>query len=62
MSDTKKRDKLKKFKITYFVGDYFSSKGEIEKTATIIARSEAEAERDFYSMFRGCHLGWIEEI
>lgn len=68
MASSKKHDKLKKFKITYFVGNYFSSKGaasiidEEEKTATIIARSEAEAERDFYSMFRGCHLGWIEEI
>lgn len=62
MSNTKKREKLKKFKITYFVGDYFSSKGEEEKTTTIIARSEAEAEKNFYSTYKNCSFGWIEEI
>lgn len=62
MGNNKKRDKLKKFKITYFTGDCFSSKGEEEKTCTIIARSESEAERDFYAIYRNCSFGWIEEI
>lgn len=62
MASSKKHDKLKKFKITYFVGDYFSSKGEEEKTCTILARSETDAERDFYSIYRNCSLGWIEEM
>lgn len=62
MAVSKKAGKLKVFKIHYFVGDYFSSKGEREKIATIAAHSEDEAERQFYSIFRGCSLGWIEEV
>ncbi len=50
MASNKKRDRLKKFKITYFVGDYYSSEGEKEKTTTLLARSEDAS------------FGWIEEI
>lgn len=62
MSATKKSDKLRTYKITYFEGDYFSSKGEEMKTAVILARSEAEVEEVFKSIHRGCHIGVIEEV
>lgn len=62
MSAPKLHDKLKKFKITYFVGDYFSSAGEKQKTTILLARSESEAEEDFNRTFHGCHLGWIDEL
>lgn len=58
----KKRDRLRRFKITYFVGDYYSSDGEEEKSTIIEAENEVEAERLFYYMFRHNSLGWIEEI
>lgn len=62
MPTAKKSEKLKSYKIIYFEGDYFSSKGEEMKTAVILARSEAEAEESFKSIFRGCHVGLIEEV
>lgn len=40
MAVNKKAGELKVFKIHYFVGDYFSSKGEQEKIATIAAHSK----------------------
>ena len=58
-----KRDKLKKFRVYYFIGDYFSSRGEEERSTIILARSESEAEQIFkrnppkYDSF-----GWIEEV
>lgn len=62
MPAPKKSEKLKSYKITYFEGDYFSSNGEEMKTAVILARSEAEVEESFKSIFRGCHIGVIEEV
>lgn len=62
MVSTKKSGKLKSYKITYFEGDYFSSNGEEMKTAVILGRSEAEVEESFKSIFRGCHVGVIEEV
>lgn len=55
MAVTKKSDKLKSYKITYF-------EDEKEKFAVILARSYVEAEREFKSIFRGCGLGQIEEV
>lgn len=55
MAVTKKSDKLKSYKITYFEGGK-------EKFAVILARSCVEAEREFKSIFRGCRLGKIEEV
>lgn len=62
MPAPKKSDKLKSYKITYFEGDYFSSKGEEMKTTVILGRSEADAEETFKSIFRGGHLAVIEEV
>lgn len=62
MAESRKGNRLKKFKITYFVGDYYSSEGEEERSTTLLAHSEEEAERDFRSIFRDAHFGWIEEI
>lgn len=58
-------DKLKKYRITYFVGDYFSTKGEKEMSMIIKARSESEAEwlfRHYYSNGKANHFGWIEKV
>lgn len=62
MPAPKKADKLKSYKITYFEGDYFSSKGEEMKTTVILGRSEADVEETFKSIFRGGHLAVIEEV
>lgn len=62
MASNKRHDRLKKFKIIYFVGDYYSSEGEEERSTTLLAHSEEEAENDFRSIFRDAHFGWIEEI
>ena len=56
------KDKSKKFKVFYFVGDYFSSKGERRKWTVIVADSELEAERIFKKQFTNCNFGWIEEF
>ena len=56
------KDKTKKFKVFYFVGDYFSSKGERRKWTVIVADSESEAERIFKKQFADCSFGWIEEF
>lgn len=56
------KDKLKKFKVFYFVGDYFSSKGERRKWTVIVADSESEAERIFKKQFTNFSFGWIEEF
>lgn len=60
---SKTHGKMKKFRVYYFVGDYWSSGGERRKSYIILAHSEAEAEKIFktdpppYDSF-----GWIEEI
>ena len=64
MDQKYRREKLKKFRVYYFVGDYFSSRGEEEKSTIILARSESEAEQIVknnpprkYDSF-----GWVEEV
>ena len=56
------KSKLRKFKVFYFVGDYFSSEGERRTWAVIVADSESEAERIFKKQFANCSFGWIEEF
>ena len=56
------KSKLRKFKVFYFVGDYFSSKGERRRWTIILANSEAEAEHIFKKQFANCSFGWIEEF
>lgn len=58
----KTKDKRKKFKVYYFVGDYFSSKGEQRRYTIIVADSESDAEYIFKRSFANCNFGWIEEI
>lgn len=53
-------EKLKKFKVYYFTGDYWSSKGEIRKQIIIMARSESEAEQIFKDQYPGKSFGWID--
>lgn len=57
-----KRWKLKKFKVIYFTGDYFSSKGEKINFTILLAESEEEAESMFYRLYENCSIGWIEEV
>lgn len=52
-------DKLRKYRIIYFIGDYWSSKGEKQMSMIIMARSESEAEwmfRHYYSNGKTNHL------
>ena len=56
------KSKLRKFKVFYFVGDYFSSEGERRTWTVIVADSESEAERIFKKQFANCSFGWVEEF
>ena len=51
------KNKLRKFKVFYFVGDYFSSKGERRRWTVIVADSEEEAEYIFKKQFTNCSFG-----
>lgn len=59
---SKTKSKQKKFKVYYFVGDYFSSKGERRRYTIIVADSESDAEYIFKRSFANYNFGWIEEI
>lgn len=56
------KSKLRKFKVFYFIGDYFSSKGEKRRYTIVLANSESEAEHIFKKQFFNCNFGWIEEV
>ena len=56
------KSKLRKFKVFYFIGDYFSSKGENRRYTIVLADSESEAEYIFKRQFFNCNFGWIEEV
>ena len=58
----RQREKLKKFKVYYFTGDYWSGKGEIRKQVTIMARSESEAEQIFKDQYPDKNFGWIDYL
>ena len=55
---------LKKFRIYYFIGDYWSSKGEQRKSTIVLARTELEAEKIFKKEFapKNTSFGWIQEL
>ena len=58
-------DKLRKYRIIYLIGDYWSSKGEKQMSMILMARSESEAEQLFkryYSNGKTNHFGWIEKV
>ena len=54
-------EKLKKFKIYYFTGDFWSGKGEHRKSTIILARSESEAKKIFKNQYSNRSFGWTEE-
>ena len=58
----KKKEKEKQFKVYYFKGDYFSSKGEERHHVVIPAENEQEAEYIFKKSYPNCSFGWIDEI
>lgn len=54
-------NQLKSFKVYYFVGDYWSSKGETRRYEMIRAHSELEAEIIFKSYYPERNFGWVDE-
>ena len=58
----KKRKPLKKFKVYYFIGDYWSGKEETRRYRIIHARSESEAEQIFKKYYSYKNFGWVDEI
>lgn len=56
-----KDDKYRKYKVYYFIGDYWSSQGETRRCTTIRARSEEEAEDLFKLMYPIHNFGWVDE-
>lgn len=57
-------DDLKKFRIYYFIGDYWSGKGEQRKSTIVLARTESEAEKIFKKEIapKNANFGWIQEL
>lgn len=58
---TKKREKLRSFRVYYFTGDYWSTKGEKRRCNIIMAHSESEAEYIFKRNHPDRNFGWVEE-
>lgn len=59
---SKNRDNVKKFRIFYFTGDYFSYEGEKQHSTVIRAETESEAIRTFKKMYPSYSFGWAEQI
>lgn len=59
---SKKHTSIKKFKVYYFTGDYWSGKDEKRHYRTIFARSESEAEHIFKREYSNKNFGWIDEV
>lgn len=51
---------LHRYKVYYFIGDFYSSQGETRKSTTIWAKDENEAEYIAKTMFPGMQFGWVE--
>lgn len=51
----------KKYKVYYFTGDFWSSKGEKRHCRIISAHSESEAEYIFKRNYSDRNFGWVEE-
>lgn len=58
----KHNDTLKRYRIYWFTGDYWSSKGEKRHYQIVSAHSDLEAERMFKLAHPDCNFGWVEEI
>ncbi len=57
-----RREPLKRFKVYWFTGDYWSADGEKQHCYVVLATSELEAEYNFRRYYPDCSLGWVEEI
>lgn len=57
-----KQEKLKSFKVYYFTGDYWSTKGETRRCQVIMTHSESEAEYIFKQSHPDRNFGWVEEV
>lgn len=53
------KNRLHKYKVYYFVGDFYSSKGETRKSTIICAIDENEAEHIAKASFPGTEFGWV---
>lgn len=53
---------LKRFKVYWFTGDYWSTEGEKRHCCVISAHSESEAEHNFKRDHPDRNFGWVEEI
>lgn len=58
---SQERKKLKSFKVYYFTGDYWSTKGERRRCQVMMAHSEQEAEYIFKRNNPDLSFGWVEE-
>lgn len=56
-----KHDRFRSFKVYYFTGDFWSSKGEKRRCVVIMAHSESEAEYIFKMNHPDRNFGWVEE-
>ena len=54
------KNELQRYKVYYFVGDFYSSKGEIRKSTVVWARDENEAEYIAKQMYPNAEFGWVE--
>lgn len=59
---SKNNDALKRYKIYWFTGDYWSGKDEKRHYQVVSAHSDSEAERMFRMSHPDCNFGWVEEI
>lgn len=57
-----RKDPLKRFRIYWFTGDYWSGKDEKRHYCIIPALSESEAEYIFKRDYPDCKFGWVEEV
>lgn len=57
-----KEQKLKRFKIFYFIEPKHAWEDEQRKSTIIHARSESEAKEIFKHEFINYNFGWIEEL
>lgn len=57
-----KKQKMKRYKVYYFTGDYFSSVGEVRHYTLIEANNEHDAEYIFKKIYPNYSFGWIEKL
>lgn len=53
---------LHRYRVYYFVGDFYSSQGEKRRVAVIEANDETEAEDIFKTAYPDVSFGWVEPI